>query len=73
MNINHLMIFPDSFVSNSFIIYILRQTRNTSHSKTLIDIAFSIFLHEIISSNITATISDHLHQFLFIFSFISII
>ena len=39
----------------------------TSHSKTLIDNIFSNFISpEIISGNITATISDHLPQFSFV-------
>ena len=59
--------FLDSLASNSFIPYILHPTRITSHSKTLIDNIFSnIISHEIISDNITATISDHLPQFSFV-------
>ena len=58
--------FLDSLASNSFIPYILQPTRITSHSKTLIDNIFSnIISHEVISGNITATISNHLPQFLF--------
>ena len=58
--------FLDSLASNSFIPYILQPTRITSHSKTLIHNIFSnIISHEMISGNITATISDHLPQFLF--------
>ena len=57
----------DSLASNSFIPYILHPTRITSHSKTLIDNIFSNYIsHEIISGNITATISDHLPQFSFV-------
>ena len=52
--------FLNSLASNSFISYILHPTRITSHSKTLIDNIFSNFIsNEIISGNITATISDH--------------
>ena len=59
--------FLDSLASNSFIPYILHPTRITSHSKTLIDNIFSNFISlEIISGNITATIFDHLPQFLFV-------
>ena len=59
--------FLDSLASNSFILYILHHTRTTSHSKTLIDNIFSnLISHEIISGNITATISNHLPQFLFV-------
>ena len=58
--------FLDSLASNSFITYILQPTRITSHFKTLIDSIFSnIISHEMVSGNITATISDHLPQFLF--------
>ena len=58
--------FLDSLASNSFISYILQPTRITSHSKTLMDnILSDIIYHEVISGNITATISDHLFQFLF--------
>ena len=53
--------FLDSLASNSFIPLILQPTRITSHSNTLID---NIFLNvidlDIISGNLTATISDHL-------------
>ena len=56
--------FLDYLASNSFIPLILQPTRITSHSNTLID---NIFLNvidpDIISGNLTATISDHLHQF----------
>ena len=59
--------FLDSLASNAFIPYILHPTRITSHSKTLIDNIFSNFISpEIISGNITATISDHLPQFSFV-------
>ena len=58
--------FLDSLASNSIIPYILQPTRLTSHSKTLIDNIFSnILSSEIISGNLTATISDHPPQFLF--------
>ena len=59
--------FLDSLASNSFLPYILQPTRLTSHSKTLIDNIFSnVISHEVTSGNITATISDHLPQFLFV-------
>ena len=59
--------FLNWLASNSFIPYILHPTRITSHSKTLIDNIFSNYIsHEIISGNITATISDHLPQFSFV-------
>ena len=57
--------FLDSLDSKSVIAYILKPTRLISHSKTLINNIFSNMLSsEIISGNLTATISDHLHQFL---------
>ena len=57
--------FLDSLASNSIIPYILLPRRLTIHSKTLIDNIFSNVLScEAISGNITATISDHLPQFL---------
>ena len=44
----------------------MQPTRITSHSKTLIDNIFSnVLSFEAISGNITATIPDHLPQFLF--------
>ena len=58
------MIFLDSLVSNSFIPLILQPTRITSHSNILIDNIFSNVIDpDIISGNLTATISDHLPQF----------
>ena len=54
----------DSLASNSFISLILQPTRITSRSNTLIDIIFSNVIDpDIISGNLTATISDHLPQF----------
>ena len=59
--------FLDSLASNSFLPCFLQPTRLTSHSKTLIDnILSNVTSHEVISSNITATISDDLPQFLFL-------
>ena len=59
--------FLDSLASNSFFPYILYLIRITSHSKTLIDNIFSnIISPEIISGNITATISNHLPKFSFV-------
>ena len=58
--------FLDSLASNSIIPYILQPARLTNHSKTHIDNIFSNILScEIVSGNLTATISDHLPQFLF--------
>ena len=54
----------NSLASNSFIPLILRPTRITSHSNTLIDDIFSYVIDpDIISGNFTATISDHLPKF----------
>ena len=56
--------FLDSLASNSFIPLILKTTRITSHSNTLIDNIFSNVIDpDIISGNLIATISDHLPQF----------
>ena len=56
--------FLDSLASNSFIPLILQLTRITSHSNTLTDNIFSNIIDpDIISGNLTATISDHLPQF----------
>ena len=56
--------FLDSLASNSFIPLMLQPTRITSHSNTLIDNVFSNVIDpDIISGNLTATISDHLPQF----------
>ena len=58
--------FLDSLASNSIIPYILQPTRITSHSETITDNIFSnVISFEAIFGNITATISDHLTQFLF--------
>ena len=59
--------FLDPLSSNSFVPYILQSTRLTSHSKTLIDNIFSnIISSEAIFGNLTATISDHLLQFMIV-------
>ena len=56
--------FLDSLASNSFIPLILQSTRITSDSNTLTDNTFSNVIDpDIISGNLTATISDHLPQF----------
>ena len=57
--------FLDSLTSNMIVPYIIQPTRITSHSNTIIDNIFSnIVSSDIISGNLTATISDHLPQFL---------
>ena len=54
----------DYLFSNSFIPLILQPTRTTSHYNTLIDNIFSNVLDpDIISDNLTATVSVHLPQF----------
>ena len=56
--------FLDSLASNSFIPLILQPTKITSHSSTLIDNIFSNVIDpDIISGNLSATVSDHLPQF----------
>ena len=56
--------FSDSLASNSFILLILQPTRIASHSNNLIDNIFSNVIDpDIMSGNLTATISDHLRQF----------
>ena len=48
-----------------FLPHIVQPTRTTAHSKTLIDNIFSTYIsQDIVSGNLTATISDHLPQFL---------
>ena len=57
--------FLDCLSSNMFLPHIAQQTRITSHSKTLIDNIFSNYIsQDIVSGNLTATISDHLPQLL---------
>ena len=64
-NCNYLnQLLENIIASNSFIPLILQPTRITSHSNTLIDNIFSNVIDpDIISGNLTATISDHLPQF----------
>lgn len=64
-NINE---FYDIITSNLMVPHIILPTRITSNSKTLIDNIFSnsINFDKGISGNITASISDHLPQFLII-------
>ena len=57
--------FLDSLSSNMFLPHIVQPTRITSHSKTLIDQIFSNYTsQDIVTGNLTATISDYLPQFL---------
>ena len=56
--------FLDCLASNLFVPLILQPTRITSHSNTLIDDIYSNVIDpDIISGNLTTTISDHLPQF----------
>ena len=57
--------FLDSLSSHNFLPHILQPSRVTTNSKTLIDNIFSnMAVPNIISGNLTASISDHLPQFL---------
>ena len=57
--------FLDSLASNSYLPNIIQPSRHTCHSRTLIDNVFSnVISKDIISGNITATISDDLPQIL---------
>ena len=57
--------FLDSLSSSMFLPHIVQPTRITSHSKALIDNVFSNYIsQDIVSGNLTATISDHSPQFL---------
>ena len=56
--------FLDSLPSHMFLPHIIQPTRIRDSSKTLIDNIFSnILIENTISGNLTATISDHLPQF----------
>ena len=57
--------FLDSLSSYYFLPHILQPSRVTTNSKTLLDNIFSnMAVPNIISGNLTASISDHLPQFL---------
>ena len=58
--------FLDSLLSSMFLPHIVQPTRITSHSKTLIDNIFSNYISQdiVFTGNLTASISDHLPQFL---------
>ena len=57
--------FLDSFSSHYFLPHILQPSRVTTNSKTLIDNIFSnMAVRNVISGNLTASILDHLPQFL---------
>ena len=58
--------FLDSLLSNMFLPHIVQPTRITSHLKTLIDNIFANHISQdiVFTGNLTATISDHLPQFL---------
>ena len=55
--------FFDAPASNSYFLHITQPSQHTSHSRSLIDNIFSnVISWDIICSNITATISNHLLQ-----------
>ena len=55
--------FLDSLASNSYLPYIIQLSQHTSHSRALIDNIFSnVISKDIISGNITATISTTYHN-----------
>ena len=57
--------FLDSLLSHMVLPYVIQPTRITSHSKSIINNIFSNYIsQEIISGNLTSTISDYLPQFL---------
>ena len=56
--------FSDSLSSRNFLPHILEPSRVTTNSKTLIDIFSNMAVPNIISGNLTASILDHLPQFL---------
>ena len=64
--------FLDSLESISFLPYISQPTRITSHPETLIDNIFTnVILPDLVSGNLTATIFDHLPQFLIVHNIFS--
>ena len=57
--------FLESLVSNSYLPYIIQPSWHTSHSRTFIDNIFNnVISKDIISGNITASVSDYLSPFL---------
>ena len=65
MNSMFLDEFLDSLLSHYFLLHILQFSKVTGNSKTLIDNIFSnMAVPNITSGNLTASISDHLPQFL---------
>ena len=56
--------FLDYLSSHYFLPHILQLSRVTTNSKTLIDIFSNMAVPNIISGNLTASISDHLPEFL---------
>ena len=57
--------FSYSLASNSYLSYIIQPSRHTNHLRALVEYIFSnVISKDIICGNITATISDHLPQFL---------
>ena len=61
--------FLDCLSPHMFLPHVIQPTRITSNSKTLIDNIFSnIFGPDSVSGNLTATVSDHLPQFVIAFN-----
>ena len=64
---NDISNFLQTITSNSLFPFITLPTRITTHSKTLIDNIFhNFYTPDIISGNLTISISDHLAQFVLI-------
>ena len=64
---NEFSHFLESIVSNSLFSFIIQPTRIITHSKTVIDNIFlNFYSSKIISGNLTASISDHLAQYIII-------
>ena len=64
--------FIDSLSSYMYLPYILHPARVTGHLQNIIDSIFSNYVSkEAVCGNLTSTISDHLHQVLFVVSMFS--
>ena len=62
---NNIKQLKNSLSSNMFLPYIIQPTKIASHSKSIINNIFSNYIsQEIISGNLTSTISGHVSQFL---------
>ena len=64
--------FLDSLSSHMFLPHIIQPTKITSNSKTLIDgVFFNVLRPDSASGNLTATVSNHLAQFVIAYNIIS--